>query len=100
MFGNFHKLLGDGRCAGNDPTVSHAGDQSAAGGEPIDSVMRKKAFVFRGENGGDDVRRHFFERELVAESFGHARFAERDAVAIQQRDALDRRLEQCARNRN
>ena len=98
--GNFHELLGDGRGARYNPAMAQPSQERAARGEPIDSVVGVEAFVLRGKNSVDDIPRHVFERELVAESLGNARLAEWNAVAIEERDALHRRAEQRCRDRN
>jgi hypothetical protein len=57
-----------------------------------------EALIFGGQNSVDDVPRHVFQREFVTESLGDACFAEWDAVAIQERDALDWRMQESGRN--
>src|SRR5205807_10010851 len=88
-FGNLDELLSDRRCAGNDSAVTQTGDEGARTCDPINSVVLVKALVLRGEQRIDDVRRHFFESQLVTETLGHARFPQRNSVAIQKRDALN-----------
>ena len=71
-----------------------------ARGEPVDSMVGIEAFVFRGEDGVDDVPRHVFQGELVAEALSDTCFTQRNAVPIQERDALHRWSQQRSRNRN
>ena len=69
-------------------------------GEPIDSVMPEKAFILRGEHRIDHVSRHFIESQLVAETLRDPRFAQRNSISIEQRNALHRRSQQRRRDRH
>ena len=75
-------------------------DERSRGSEPIDPMMPEKAFVLRGEDRLDHVPRHFVQSQLPAETLLHARFAQRNSISIEQRDALHRRAEQGRRNRD
>ena len=99
-FGNLDELLSDRRCAGNDSAVTQTGDEGARACDPINPVVLVKALVLRGEDDIDDVWRHFFERQLATETLGHARFAQRNSIAVEKRDALDRRAQKRRRNRD
>ena len=94
------ELLRDRRCAGNDPTMAQTGKNRTNARKPIDPVMAIEAFVLRREDGVDDMTRDVLESEFAAESLRHARFAQRNAGAVQQRDALQRRTQQRRRNWN
>jgi len=63
-------------------------------------VVGIETFVFRRENGVEDISGHVFQRELVAESLRDAGFPERDTVAIEESDALNRRSQQRGWNGN
>ena len=56
--------------------------------------MPEEAFVFRGEHRIDHMPRHFFESKLVAETLRDARFAQRNPISIEQRNALHGRAQQ------
>ena len=85
---------------GCDSPVAQPRDGGPNGGEPIDSVMPEKAFVLRGEHRIDHVPRHFFESQLAAETLRDARFAQRNSISIEQRNALHRWPQQRRRERH
>ncbi len=62
--------------------------------------MPEEAFVLRGEDRIDHVPRHFVQSQLAAEALRDARFAQRDSVSIEQRNALHRRTQQRRRERH
>ena len=62
--------------------------------------MGIKALILRCENGADDMRRHFVQREFAAKSLGDAGFPQRNAISVEERNTLHRRPQQRGRNRH
>ena len=61
--------------------------------------MSIEAFVLRGQDRVDHVRRNIRESQLATKPLFHARFAQRNAVAVQQANALHRRSQKRGGNR-
>src|SRR6187455_3267297 len=73
--------------------------ERARGCDPVDAGVSEKTLILSRDNGVDHAQWHFVDRELTAESLLHPRIPQRRPTAIDQRDALHRRLQQRCWNR-